>query len=115
MGQQILSETLNDRGIRAFVGKEHLALHEVHKQADTITLPPSAAARSGDSPCRHPGLDEGLMMKKNQMPPNLLLGVVGLTARLPAARTVEPAAFGKINHNGQLALYRVKFNCRWSI
>jgi len=55
------------------------------------------------------------MMKKNQMPPNLLLCVVGLTARLPAARTVEPAAFGKINHNGQLALYRVKFNCRWSI
>ena len=70
---------------------------------------------AGTVPARHPGLDEGLMMKKNQMPPNLLLGVVGLIARLPAARTVEPAAFGKINQNGQLALYRVKFNCRWSI
>ena len=55
------------------------------------------------------------MMKKNQMPPNLLLGVVGLTDRLPAALRVEPASFGKINQNGQLALYRVKFNCRWSI
>jgi hypothetical protein len=44
------------------------------------------------------------MLEKVQMPPGLLLGVVSGAVRLAAGRTQKPAAFGEIEHNGQLAL-----------
>jgi hypothetical protein len=44
------------------------------------------------------------MLEKVQMPPSLLLGVVNGAVRLAAGRTRKSAAFGEIDHNGQLAL-----------
>jgi len=52
----------------------------------------------------NPSGDERLMLEKVQMPPSLLLGVVSGALRLAAGRTQKPAAFGEIEHNGQLAL-----------
>lgn len=50
------------------------------------------------------------MLEEVQMPPALLLGVVGLTARLTADRTTKPAAVWKIDQNGQTVLESVTLN-----
>ena len=53
----------------------------------------------------HSSRNEGLMLEKIQMPPALLLGVIGPAVRLAADRAGKMAAFGKIDPDGQLALY----------